>query len=343
MRPHWTRLRTLSTVGGVILVTFVLWAYTRYETVGVGILIPNLILGVIAIALPMGVPHAKFQLRRVMESYVGSDPEQSHLFKSTDRVPDAERALDTVAESLADDSEHTVTRKSFSQGPGLVITYKDFHNSFVRRLRSGHLAVTGDGDRTSSLADRVERLTSITFERTTPSQVKAPTPVSGLARVTVALVVFALLLSGVMGVLGSAYPSSAYNPAEKAVLVSFDARSDFDPTMSPTDARLGKAAFLVDVLDEKAVEIRIAKGKERILDHARQSLVISRDANLLLDDVDRASPTSEQRARIERLQRDLRSERKQVAKTITERIRDEKVADAEAKLVRIRDMLLARA
>jgi hypothetical protein len=325
------------------VVAFAFWAHAQYETVEGGIPVRNLMLGVVAIALPIGLPHAKLRLRRVKERYAGSDSGQSHLFKSTDRVSDAEQTLDTVAESLANDGEHTVTRKSFSQGPGLVITQGDVHNSFVRCLRSGHLAVTGDGNRTSSLADRIERITSTTFERTTPSQVRAPTPVSGLTRVAVTLVVLALLFSGLTGVLGGAYPSNAYNSAEKAVLVSFDVRSDIDPTMSLTDARLGKAAFLVDVLDEKAVEIRIAKGEQRVLEQAEQSLVISRDSDDLLDDIEKGASTPEQRARAERLRQELRKERKQAAEAITKRIRDDEVTDSKRRLTRIRDTLLARA
>lgn len=333
MTQHWTRLGVVSALGGAVLVAFTVWAWLRYDAVGLGDLTRGLAYGVAAVALPRGLPRARIWLRRVRDSR--GDSERSDLFKSTERVADAERALDAVAESFAADADLTAKRKLFSQGPGLVIVHESFHNSFVRSLRSGHLVVTGDGDRTSSIADRVERVTSVSLERTTPSRVEGPSPLRGPVRVTVALLVFVAVVVGAGGVVGAAYPSDTYNPAEKAVLVSFDARSDVDPTVSPTDGRLGKAAFLADALDEEAVEIRIANGSDRVYEHARQSLTISRTATRLLEATRAESLTPAQRARVERIQNDLRAARRAVADAIANRIDDGTVADAE-RLRRIR-------
>lgn len=329
MTRRWTRLDIFATVGGTALAALAIWAYTQYETIGIGLLVRNLTVGVLVIALPRGVSRAKLTLRRVWEHYADTEAGESNLFKSTERVSDVERALDAVAESFAGDDDRSVTRKSFSEGPGLVITHEGFHNSFVRRLKSGHLVVTGDGDRTSALADRVERVAAISLVPTTPSRVASPNPLRGPTRVTVGLLVFVLLLAGITGIAGGAYPSDTYNPAEKVVLVSFDARTDFDPTMSSVDGRLGKSAFLVDVLREEAVEIRVANGSDRIRDHAEQSLTVSCTADQWLTEVREESRTSTHRARIERIRTKLQSARDKVANAITERIDDESVAETE--------------
>lgn len=334
MTRRWTRLGVLSVAGGVALVAVAVWATLRYDSVGLGELARGLAYGVAAIALPRGLPHAKIWVRRFRDAN-GDGSERSDLFKSTDRLSDAEDALDAVAESFAADGDLSARRKSFSEGPGLVVSHEGFHNSFVRRLRSGHLVVTGDGDRTSTIADRVERVTSVSLEPTTPSRVASPSPVRGPVRVTVALLVFVTVVVGSAGVVGAAYPSDTYNPAEKAVLVSFDARSDFDPTTSPTDGRLGKAAFLADVLDEESVEIRIANGSERVHEHAGQSLTISRTAAEWLDEAESGSLTPPQRTRVERIRGDLREARRAVADAIAKRIDEESLTDVE-RLRRIR-------
>jgi hypothetical protein len=123
-----------------------------------------------------------------------------------------------------------------------------------------------------------------------------------------------LVVVSTLGLVGAAYPSNAYNPAEKTVLVTFDVRADFDPGLSDMEARLAKAAFLADVLDEEAVEIRWEDGEPRaMLAHGRQAIQIREDAQALLERVRNGDSTRADERRAAKIAADLRDAERRVA------------------------------
>lgn len=273
--------------------------FLRTTVVGLGILV-----------LPWGLSRAKRLVgigRNYLEMRRTAGYERGTVYVSESPLPDPDRALDRV-ETLVDASPvfDSVHRDAFPEGEGLTVIHTGFHNTFVRVTRSSNLAVTGASIRTRRLAREIEEASIATFRRAIWNPFQRPAPIRGAPRVFLSLLLAGLVVFGVIGVAGAAYPTAAYNPAEKTVLVAIDARSTVDPGFTRTEHRLAKAAFLVEVLDEKQVEILWARNDtEEILGHGRQAAEISTDVRAELAAVRTSDPTPDQAARADRIEAEL--------------------------------------
>lgn len=344
------KLRALSWTGGVFLLVLSVWAAVRYSG-GPGEPWPflwGIVAGLLVIVLPASLARAKLWTRKANDarhSRRSSSVERGSVFVSESDVHDPAASLATIADAVHEtDRYDQVRREKFSEGEGLSITHAGFHSLFVRATGSGRLVVTGASRRTRSLALFIERTCGISFTNAASNPFHKPRPVQGGSRVFLGLLLIVVVLVGIGGAAGAAYPSSAYNPAEKTVLVSIDLRADVDPGMSETEAKLTKAAFLVDVLSEEAVEIRwVQNSSVRIRTHGRQALLISEDIRRLLTDVRRSSPTPEQVARADHIKAALHDAEQAVARAIRDRLANGTVRGNTEELARIRDALHALA
>jgi hypothetical protein len=341
-------LRAFARLGGGFLTSFAVWAGWQYAD-GPAATAPFLAvaaLGLVVAYTPAAVTRAKHWLTLTEQHWAarrGANERTTPTFVS-DPVGDSEAALAAVRDAVRDGDEYDgVTTDSFPEGGGLTVTHTEFHNSFVRVAESGRLVVTGASKRTRALAQLVESVCDVPVESRVTNPLSSPEKVRGAPRVFLGLVLAVVVVAGVVGVAGAGYPSGAYNPAEKLVLVSFDARSDL-PGVSTTETRLDKAAFLVTVLDEKAVEMRWSgNDTDRVTTHARESLAIRREAASLLGKIRQSSPTPAQVRRAERIERDLVAAERRVASSIDDALDGELGESAERELVRIRERLRERA
>lgn len=318
------KLRIGSAFGGGFLLLLSAWSFLAYGG-GIDALWPFLKAGFVAllvVGIAPGIAHAKMWLERLRqaESRRGLDPRTAisrAIYLSDASVPDREAALATIREAaVADDTYDGVDVTDFAEGKGLSITHSGFHNLFVRVTDSGRLAVTGESERTRDIVSLVERVCPVTMTQARSNPFLQPKPIKGAPRTFLSLFLVALVVLGTMTVLGAAYPADAYNPAEKAVLVSVDLRTGFDPGMSDIERRLTKAAFMVEVLDEKSTEIRwVNESPDRVERFGRQALTVSEDVRALLATV-QSSGTSDQRSRAEELEADLRRAERETASAL---------------------------
>ena len=340
------KLRTLSYAAAGFLVALSAWGVLRYG--GDDGVLPFVAVAALGLVIPL-VPRALalivFQVRlfRRRSADGGSFSfERGSLFVSTEPVADPSGALASVRAAVAgDDRFDAVADDEFTEGAGLTVGHAGYHNSFVR-FSGGKLVVTGASKRTHALADLIADACSLSFETVRNNPFLAPRPIGGGTRVVLGLVLVVLLLGGVAGFANTAYPGDTYNTAEKTVLVGFDARGDFVPGATRDEARLDKAAFLVDGLAEEAVEVRWERNStERILAHGRQSLAISEDVRRLLAAARADGSDADAAARADRIEGDLHDAEREVAAALTERARDENVRDAP--VLEVRDELLRAA
>lgn len=318
------KLRTVAWGGGGFSILLAVWAAIHYGGSPVRFL-PSVAFGVVAATLPFGVAYAKRAItsfrRRLADVDEGISAEKGSIFVSTTTVDDPVDCLESILPAIrSDDTYDEVTRESFQEGPGLMVLYGGFHNAFVRITAAGRVVVTGASEHTHALADTVSEAYSLSFERTRNNPFRELKPVQGASRVFLGVVVLTLLLGGTIAAGSAAYPSDAYNPAERTVMVGIDARGDFDPGASRTDTRLSKAAFLVAVVEEGEQEVKWAQNdSEVVTDHGRQALQVSRDARALLTAVRDEPLTPSQADRADRLDRRLVGARESVATALTER------------------------
>lgn len=340
------KLRTFSWTGGVFLLLLSIWTAVRYSD-GAGELWQffwPIVLGLFVITAPAALAHAKLSMRKandLLRNRRSSSVEGGSIFVSDVAAHDPSASLATIEDAIrATDEYDRVRREQFPEGEGLTITYAGFHSSFVRVIGSGRIVVTGASEKTRSLARFVERVCGMTFTNTASNPFHRPRSVRGGSRVFLGLLLFIVVLAGVGGVADTAYPSDAYNPAEKVVLVSIDLHADVDPSISTTETKLTKAAFLVDVLSEESVEIRWEQNSsERIMTHGQQALLISEDINTLLAAVRQSTPTPEQAARSDRIERDLHDAEHAVARAIRDRLSEDTIHGNRDELVRISETL----
>jgi hypothetical protein len=339
------KLRAFSYVGGGLVVALALWATVRYGGSPIRYA-EGLALGLVAAGLPRGAAGLKAHLvslrRRLADR--GDDGERGTVFVSESAVGDPVGCLETIAAAVReDDSYDGVERDSFRGGPGLTVTHRSFDSSLVRLTAGDRVAVVGASSRTETLVDTVSRACSLSFERARENPFAGVAPVSGGARVILALLVFLVALAGVNAVGAAAYPSDAYNPAERTVLVGVDAQASLDPRASATDARLRKASFLVAVVEEEATEVRWERDDAvRIARHGRQALRASGDARALLIAVREGSPTAAQTRRADRIERELHAAERSVATALDRRSESDALGDA-ATLDRLGERLRAAA
>lgn len=336
------KLRTWSVFGSGFLLLLSAWGFLAYGE-GIDDLWPFLkavFVALLVVGIAPGIAHAKMWLERLrqVESRRGLDPRAAisrAIYLSDTAVPDREAALATIREAaVADETYGAVDVTDFAEGEGLSITHSGFHNLFVRVTDSGQLAVTGESERTKDLADLVERVCPVTMTQVRSNPFLQPKPIKGAPRTFLSLFLVVLVVLGTMTVLGAAYPADAYNPAEKAVLVSVDLRTGFDPGISDTERRLTKAAFMVEVLDEKSTEILwVNESTGRVERFGRQALTVSEDARALLATV-QSSGTSDQQARADELETDLRRAERETADALDSAAQEAESADRS----RLRDL-----
>lgn len=320
------KLRGLTLVGGGLLVGLSLWAFGYYATTPTEGLpyLKAVAIGLGIIIVPRALAYAKlwiktaFQLaeRRKSDSY-----ERGTIYVTDEPISDPDRTLDRVADAVtAVEDFDDVHRDTFPEGEGLTVIHTGYHNSFVRISDSARLVVTGASAKSAALADLITERVGLPLHRALRNPFEKPQPVRGAPRVFLGVLVFAIVILGVIGVAGAAYPSPAFNPAEKTVLVGLDARADLHPGVSETEHRLDKAAFLVDVLEEKQVEILWAQpDASRIRAHGRQAAMISTDVRTLLSQVRASSPTPAEAARADRIEADLHVAEENVASALDRR------------------------
>lgn len=318
------KLRTVAWGGGGLVVLSAVWATLHYG--GLGRFLPTALLGVVAAVLPSGIVYVKSAAtslrRRFADVDAGLSAEKGSIFVSRTAVDDAVDSLEAIRSAVrTDDDYDDVKRESFEEGPGLMVMYTGFHNSFVRITEAGRVVVTGTSEHTRDLADTVADVCALSFDRTRNNPFSGVEPIRGAPRVFLGVFVVVLLLVGFGAIGAAAYPSDAYNPAERTVIVGLDARGDVDPGTDRAATRLSKAAFLVDIVDEESREVTwVQNDSERVTEHGRQALRVSRDAAALIAAARNDSLTPAQAERATRLERRLLDARTAVAAAMTERV-----------------------
>lgn len=341
------KLRALSWGGGGLVVLLGLWAAIHYDG-PVFRFVPAALIGVVAAGLPFGLAYSKSAIESLRLSLADTDEgfssEQGSVFVSTSAVDDSIDFLEAVYSALRSDEKYdSVERDSFEEGPGLTVLHGGFHNSFIRVTAAGRVVVTGASERTKLLAETVSDAYSLSFERTRNNPFDGMEPVRGAPRVFLGVLVFAMLLFGTHTVTAAAYPTDTYNPAERAVIVGFDASGSLDPRVSETDVKLSKAAFLVEVVNESATEVRWrGNDTERIAEHGENALEASDDTRSLLASVEGESLTPDQAERAERIRTRLSEAERNVATALEEAADGETVGNTE-RLTRLSDQLRASA
>lgn len=317
------KLRTLSWGGGGLVVVLAVWAATHYgRPLQFG---SAVIIGVAAAGLPFGLAYLKSAFRSLRRRHAdpegGFSAEQGSVFVSESVVEDAVDCLETVYTAVEGDEDYDkVDRDAFEEGPGLTVLHAGFHNSFVRITGAGHVVITGASERTRELADTVSDVCSLSFERTRDNPFDGREPIKGAPRVFLGVIVFTILLFGINAVAVAAYPSGAYNPAERTVLVGIDAQSTIDPGASETETKLSKAAFLVAIVDEGSNEVRWAvNDSSRVAVQGEQALRVSSDARSLLATLDDGSTTPKQTERADQIEQRLVDAERSVAVALEER------------------------
>ncbi|MFC4360377.1 hypothetical protein ACFO0N_20720 [Halobium salinum] len=338
------KLRTLSYGGGLLVGLTALWAMVSYGGSPLRF-VGGFALAVVAAGLPAALAHSKAGIRSYYRRYADEDAgfseELGAVYVSESSVDDAFEALESVYAALEGDGTYDrVERDAFDEGPGLTVTYSGFHNCFVRVTDGGRMVVTGASEKTGTLADAVASACSLSFDRTRDNPFEGVEPIRGAPRVFLGVFVFAILVVGVFALGGGAYPSDAYNPAERTALMVIDASGDVNPGVSPTETQLRKASFLVGIVDEEATEIRWeGNDSAEIAGHGRQALAVSSDARDLLATAREGSVTPEQVERADRLDAELREAERSVATALAERADSEALSGDVAALRRLGEQL----
>ena len=323
------KLRTVTWGGGGLVILAAIWATLHYG--GPGRFLPTAAIGLVAATLPFGIAYSKSAVtslrRRFADVDEGISAETGSIFVSRSTVDDPVDCLESIVDAVRSDANaDDVERESFQEGPGLMVMYTGFHNSFVRITEAGRVVVTGTSEHTHDLADTVAEAYSLSFDRTRNNPFSGMEPIRGAPRVFLGVFVIVLLLVGLGTVGAAAYPSDAYNPAERTVITGIDARGDLDPGTSRAETRLSKAAFLVAIVDEEAQEVTwVQNDSERVTEHGRQALRVSRDAEALLAAARDDSLTPAQAERATRVERRLVDARMAVAAAMTERVENDSV------------------
>lgn len=324
MPPSHTlsKLGLSSRIGGAFLFALTAWAVSRY---GLDLTTPGvvraLLLAALVLALPDAAAYAKYALFRFRDHLAEwrSDSESGSFYVSRSPVDDPDAALDRVRDALGSvEAYDEVVRDEFSTGPGLTVVHSTYHTLSVRLDGADRVVVTGDSERLDGLVERVEGALGVSLRPTRVDPFADVTPVRGGPRAALGAVLAFCLVVGVVAVSGAAYPSGAFNDAEKTVLVTHDLRADADPTVTQEQARLAKAAFLTGVLDEAAVEIRMVNttGERRL--YAASALETSDAARRLLRSARESSLSQSQADRADRIESSLYERERELAAALRE-------------------------
>ena len=340
------KLRGLSLGGGALLLLASVWAALRYP--GWRPFATAALLALVVVGLPTSLAYGKLGTRRgwrMLRNVRSEGPLRDASYVSEAPVDDPGSELSAIADSVREaDGFDGVSRETFDDGEGLVVTHAGFHSSFVRLTRRGYLTVTGASQRTRRLVDHIESARPHSLTDRTNNPLRRPDRIRGAPRVFLAVFLVALLLFGAGAISNGAYPADAYTSGEKAVFVAIDARADLVPGVSSADASLSKAEFIVSSLEEEAVEVRWESNSTALIaEHGRQSLRMSEDARGFLTEARAGSLTDEQVARADRIEADLHEAEAEAATALTRRIRQGTAGDGRAELVATRDALQAAA
>ncbi|WP_218836427.1 hypothetical protein [Halorarum salinum] len=315
-------LRVVSVSSATFLFALSVWAAVAYG--GPLRFLPGVVTAMTILLLPKALAYAKLwsrRGRRYLTARRRGAAELDATFVSDEPDPNPDGALSCIADAIGGGIADSVRRESFPEGEGLMVRHGGFHNSFVRLTGGGQLVVTGASKRTRALAERVADIRGVSMRNRSNNPLVGPIPVRGAPRWFLALGLVAILVVGVMGVVNAAYATDTYTAPEKAVLVSYDARADFDPGTSPTDARLGKAEFLIGALSEEAVEVAWEQNESRyIVEDGRQAIEMSRDVRTHLRTAREGSLTPDQRERAASIETDLHAAERDVAGALGERL-----------------------
>ena len=344
------KLRAFVAGGSVGLAVVTLWTALHYgiapgseegylTAVAAVVLLPT---------LPLAAMYGKLWLHRLAEyrrNGSGMSFERKSIFVSDGEVGDADRTFTDIQKAIDGADEYDeVRRDTFGEGRGLTVRHTGFHNSFVRVADDDRLVVTGASRNTHSLASLVERVASLSMERTRSHPLLDPKPIRGAPRAFFSLFLVVVFLFGVGGVGAAAYPADAYSAPERTILVGYDARADAVPGYDGTDATLDKAALLVSALDEEAVEIEWDRNSTaKLSSHARQSVVLSATVADMLSSARDGSLAPAERERVSTLEADLHAAECRVSSSIATRIENGRVEGDTATLTAARETLRERA
>ena len=345
-RLYGRKLTVLKHATGWPLVGYSVWAFAHYGGTRFGPYLWSGLIGLVIVGLPTGLARLKLWGRRAMQVWNnrrGHHSSRGYTFVSTGRTADRSDVLERVSCALETAGSFDGWRRSeFPEGEGLEVRHS-FHNAFVRVSGSGRVVVTGTSFKAADLADLVGEAVSMAMNRRPSNPLLRPAPVRGAPRALLGVFLVVLLVVGMVGVAEAAYPSPAYNPAEKTVLVSYDLRADFAGPEATEELRISKAAFLARVLDEKSVEIRWSTSMEGVRRHAEQSLVVRRDAIGLIEDLRREPLTAEQHERLDAIEGDLAESEREVAAALADEAASAQNRESRAELAVIRESIVATA
>lgn len=282
-----------------------LWGFAQATAVGLGVVLA-----------PIAFAYAKLALERRRHAGLGRD-----AYVSPPLGLDRASFLVDVREGFESNEDFVgVKERAFPEGSGLLVEHTGFHGTFVRLSTAGRIVVTGVRSRvTRSVVDELEALYSTSLSSTSSNPFIGPIPVRGAPRVLLAVLLTAVAVANVALIADTAYPTSTYNPGEKAVLVGYDFQEWIDPGTSETDARLAKAEFLVSVLTEEATEVRWEAGLNASRSVPENNAdAISADITRLLDQARASDPDEAQRARIRRIEADHERAREVVRIAVAE-------------------------
>lgn len=322
------KLRAVSLFSGGVVVLLAVWGLFRYpQSMG---FLKMAVYGAAVATLPWTIAYTKlvlFQGYWAIKNRQATSTERGSIFVSTGSVLDRSGVLADI-ESAIDEGmpEGSVSLDQFVEGPGLSVTFAGFHNSFVRIDKKNRVVLTGASKKVKELKNTIESADILSFKQSYINPFVRPMPVSGGFRILLGVAIIGLMIVGVMGVSGTAYPVDAYNPSEKTILMGFDLWADLDPSKSTTESHLDKAAFYVAILEEEAIEISWDNASRASV-HAAEAIKTSDDARAELKTA-RATPLSQpQSERADRIEQEIQAAEKEVAVALEEKMAEDAPSD----------------
>lgn len=271
---NWLRTTTPLLGGGLAAVS--LWAASRYG------FDPRL-----AVAMTVGLvvaiaPWALARLKRRLARWQRRRRDAAPVAYRAAAPADRETTRDRLATRLREVDALDARPHDFREGTGFAVAATGIHSTYVR-VTADHVVVTGDDAVVDDVIDAIDPVVG-RAEPVMANPLRRPAPVKGAPRVGVWITVLVAVLVASTTLTAAAYPPDAYNPAERTVLVGLDLHADLSPTVSPAEANLRKARFLVTALSEEAIEIRwLGNQTTRARAQAHDAAVIRADARTALD------------------------------------------------------------
>ncbi|WP_231187971.1 hypothetical protein [Haladaptatus sp. DYF46] len=322
------KLRTTAIFGGAVLLIAAAWGVLEYgSTAGFEPFAWIALVAALVAIAPDAISLAKHTVYQFLRESKAADARagtKDRYFRSTETFRGREEVLDSVRDAVnGTDSYEDVAANDFPEGTGLSVTHAGFHNSFVRVDAAGRLVLAGASKRTADLADDIATTLDTSFDQSWANPMRNRKPITGGFRILLAVALLTATGLGVGAVAAAGYPSNAYNPLEKVVLSSYDARETVTPGISETDAAIGKAGFRVDMLRESSVEIGWNDGDPiRLIDTGLATYSVAGDTRSSIADLRGRSLTPTQRARIDGIATDLREAETSAATTLRKRAGD---------------------